>query len=136
MVAKKRPCRICRRWFRPHPRAGKRQRVCGAEACQRERHRRACRAWRERERDAERDDRLARTLKAGGPASVEGVIGSKAARDAVPREVLVFVGVVAEVLRAGVRDAVRSEVSRITRESARVPPAGVRDGIDLVVRPP
>lgn len=44
-MAKKRPCGICRRWFEPHPRAGDRQAVCCAPACQRERHRRSCAAW-------------------------------------------------------------------------------------------
>jgi hypothetical protein len=41
-MRRKRPCRICRRWFVPHPGAGDRQHVCSAVDCQRERHWRAC----------------------------------------------------------------------------------------------
>ena len=58
----KRPCRICRRWFEPHPRAGDRQHVCSDEACQRERHRRSDRAWHARNPDYDRKRRLARRL--------------------------------------------------------------------------
>ena len=35
-MLRKRPCRICRRWFQPHARAGERQRVCSEAACQRD----------------------------------------------------------------------------------------------------
>lgn len=41
----KRPCRFCRRWFRPDPRLGARQRVCGDEACQWRRQAANQRAW-------------------------------------------------------------------------------------------
>ena len=42
---RKRPCRICRRWFRPHPRVKDRQKTCGNPNCQREWHRRKCAQW-------------------------------------------------------------------------------------------
>lgn len=29
----KRPCAICRKWFIPNPRVGKRQKTCGSEEC-------------------------------------------------------------------------------------------------------
>ncbi|MGA2328940.1 MAG: hypothetical protein ABSH05_21935 [Bryobacteraceae bacterium] len=32
--ARKRPCTICRRWFRPDKRVGERQRACGRPECQ------------------------------------------------------------------------------------------------------
>ena len=41
----KRPCRISRKWFTPHPRVGDRQQTCGALDCQQEWHRRKCAAW-------------------------------------------------------------------------------------------
>jgi len=44
-VCKKRPCRICRRWFRPHARLKDRQKTCGDPACQKEWHRRTCARW-------------------------------------------------------------------------------------------
>ena len=43
--ARKRPCRICRRWFMPNPRLKDRQMTCGKPECKREWHRRKCREW-------------------------------------------------------------------------------------------
>ena len=42
---RKRPCRICKRWFRPHPRLKDRQKTCGDLQCQQEWHRRKCAEW-------------------------------------------------------------------------------------------
>ena len=39
-------CRYCRRSFRPDPRIGEAQKVCGREACQLERRRATLRLWR------------------------------------------------------------------------------------------
>jgi hypothetical protein len=41
----KRPCRICRRWFRPDPRVGARQRACHNPSCQKARHQQAQARW-------------------------------------------------------------------------------------------
>lgn len=47
----KRPCRICRRWFVPDRRVGRRQRVCSATACQIARRARTQASWRRRNPD-------------------------------------------------------------------------------------
>ena len=47
-VARKRPCCICRRWFRPDNRVGSRQRACSRPACQALRRRKKQAAWRAR----------------------------------------------------------------------------------------
>ena len=44
-VSRKKPCTICRRWFVPDPRIGKRQRACKAE-CQAARRKKVQAAWR------------------------------------------------------------------------------------------
>ena len=46
--ARKRPCRICRRWFRPDVRVGDRQRTCGEPDCQRARRQKTQASWRAR----------------------------------------------------------------------------------------
>ena len=46
-MARKRPCQVCRRWFRPDPRVGERQRSCTSEVCQKERRARTQASWRE-----------------------------------------------------------------------------------------
>lgn len=45
--ARKRPCCICRRWFRPDPRVGSRQRACRNADCQAARRAQTQRNWRE-----------------------------------------------------------------------------------------
>ena len=44
--ARKRPCTICRRWFRPDPRIGVRQRACGRPECQTARRSKTQAGWR------------------------------------------------------------------------------------------
>ena len=43
---RKRPCRICRRWFYPDPRAGDRQRTCSTPHCQTARRQKTQANWR------------------------------------------------------------------------------------------
>ncbi len=42
---RKRPCRICGKWFSPNPRLGERQKTCGEKECQRKWHAKKCREW-------------------------------------------------------------------------------------------
>jgi hypothetical protein len=46
--ARKRPCTICRRWFRPNPRVGDRQHACGKPECQTRRRQKTQASWRRR----------------------------------------------------------------------------------------
>jgi hypothetical protein len=44
--ARKKPCRICLRWFYPDPRVGNRQRACANAACQASRRQKTQAGWR------------------------------------------------------------------------------------------
>ena len=46
---KKRPCRICRKWFHPDRRVGPRQRTCGDAECRKEWRAKTQAAWRSRQ---------------------------------------------------------------------------------------
>ena len=46
--ARKRPCAICRRWFRPNARVGDRQHACGKPECQTVRRQKTQASWRRR----------------------------------------------------------------------------------------
>lgn len=48
--ARKKPCRICRRWFRPDNRVGDRQHACGSPDCQQARRQQTQASWRARNR--------------------------------------------------------------------------------------
>jgi hypothetical protein len=50
-MPRKRPCCICRRWFVPDRRVGRRQRACSAPACQIARRAKTQAAWRRRNPD-------------------------------------------------------------------------------------
>lgn len=43
---RKKPCRICRQWFRPDTRVGDRQRACGKPECQTARRQKTQASWR------------------------------------------------------------------------------------------
>ena len=64
MSCRKRPCRICRRWFNPDPRLKGRQMTCGDAACKREWHRRKCAEWNRENSELIKRERLAHRLKA------------------------------------------------------------------------
>ena len=138
-MTRKRPCRICRRWFQPSPRAGDRQRVCSDAQCQRERHRRACVSWRRENAAAEKEDRLRQRLREpaeAGPRAVMAGLRLEAVRDAVGSEVAVIIEEMGEVLGGWVRDAVGFEAFGMMRESGRHARAGPRDGIAAGRAPP
>ncbi|NIM58976.1 MAG: hypothetical protein GTO16_08555 [Candidatus Aminicenantes bacterium] len=61
---RKRPCRICRRWFTPDPRLKDRQMTCGDDQCKREWHRKKCKEWNRNNADCFRSNYLAKKLNA------------------------------------------------------------------------
>ena len=63
-VCKKRPCRLCRRWFMPNPRLKDRQMTCGDARCKREWHRRRCCEWNKKNSDYFRANYLQKKLDA------------------------------------------------------------------------
>ena len=128
-MSRKRPCRICRRWFRPHPRTGDRQRVCGDLACQRERHRRACGRWRCRNPDYDREDRLRRRLREADAKARGAGLNWSAARDAVGLEVVVVIEEASRDLQSWARDAVLAQPIGKASVSARHARVGPRDAI-------
>ena len=63
---RKRPCRICRRWFLPHPRLKSRQMTCGDARCQSEWHRKKCAEWNRKNSDYFKANYLQKKLDAAG----------------------------------------------------------------------
>jgi hypothetical protein len=68
----KRPCRICRRWFTPHPRLGDRQRTCGDPHCKKEWHRKKCAEWNRKNAEYFRSNYLHKKLE--GVSGGEGIV--------------------------------------------------------------
>ena len=142
-MRRKRPCRVCRRWFLPDPRAGDRQRTCSDPECQRERHRRACADWHRRNPDYDREDRLRRRLRRepeeAGQAGSCGPLDQidwEAARDAVGLQGSVLAEEIGEVLVSWARDAVSGKPAGFTEENRKVPLLSPRDDMDRPDKPP
>ena len=60
----KRPCCICRKWFKPDVRQKKRQQTCGRPDCKRERHRRQCEKWNKKNKDYPKSNYLDKKIAA------------------------------------------------------------------------
>ena len=114
-MMRRRRCELCRELFTPDPRVGKRQRVCGHAACQRERHRQACKAWRDREREAEQEERLRRRL--GAP---QGELRLAVVRDECGLKVKVVLEEALRLFSEGSRDEFRTKQVEQRRESLRL----------------
>ena len=66
LPTRKRPCRICRRWFLPNPRLKSRQMTCGDARCKTEWHRKKCAEWNRRNPDYFKANYLQKRLEAAG----------------------------------------------------------------------
>lgn len=60
---RKRPCRICGKWFDPNPRLGERQKTCRATECQQRWHARKCAAWNLKNRSYFKEIYISRRLE-------------------------------------------------------------------------
>lgn len=134
-MRKKRPCRICRRWFLPDKHVGDRQEVCSRPECQRERHRRESVEYRRRERSKVREGRVVCRIRRDGVAESERPAeGSPLARLDWPgvRELVglkhgVIIQETGKVILSGVRELVRSEVAGLIGKSQKVIKDGMRE---------
>ena len=140
-MAARRPCRICKHWFHPDPRVGDRQRACGRAECQRERHRRSCVEWHQRNPTYDRETRLRRRLVTAPPPAGSvpprvdvdplGAIDWEVARDEIGLEMSVVVEETARVLVRWTRDAMPRSSHVVARSSGDDARAGRRDAMVL-----
>ena len=127
-VRKKRPCSICRRWFLPDARVGDRQRTCGSSACQQARREQTHRAWREENRDYDRDRRWRLAIGAAKADPTCGPPGphAPAPMSGVPWEVVqTEMEVEGRVILAGVVRVMGSFVQTEIRRQVMETAAGV-----------
>jgi len=138
-MRRRRRCRICHRWFYPHPRAGRRQRVCSDPECQQERHRLDCARWHRQNPGYDRERRLRQKLQAAeppfqGPAGVMGVdplrqLDWSAAREAVGLDAAVVVEEASQVVVQWARDSVSAKPLVIGAKTSKVTPPDARDSV-------
>ena len=71
---KRRPCRICRRWFTPNPRLKGRQKTCGAAKCKREWHKKKCAEWNKKNSDYFKTNYLQKKLNTASTSETSSQI--------------------------------------------------------------
>lgn len=110
-MLKARPCLICSKWFHPDLMVGDRQHVCGNPACQKERHRRACARFHERDPDYDSHTRFTTKLVKADTGGRGRVVPLEAidwgyARKVVGLKITTLVEETGKVLLRQARDAV------------------------------
>lgn len=112
-MARRKPCAVCGKWFRPDPRVGERQHTCGRAECRRVWHLRSCRKWHQANPDYDRHTRLQRRLVKEEPPGPRGrppdplaVIDWAFARKRMGLEASVLVEETGKVLLRAARDAI------------------------------
>lgn len=121
-MKRRRRCIVCRELYEPDARVGSRQRACGSAACQRERHRRACQAWREGERPALEEERLRRRLGVS-----EGEVRLSVVRDECGPKTKVALEESLRLVSACTRDESQAKYVEIRRETLRLVDRARRD---------
>lgn len=133
--APKRPCSVCRRWFRPDPRVGLRQRACGQPDCQAVRRVQTQKSWRDRNPDyfiarriQERgqQDQPPEPLRLGRPLNQ---LPWDIAQDEFGVKGADFIGILGALLLRAAQDQFRAYLIDPARLAGTLPPDSVQDQI-------
>lgn len=145
--SKKRPCRICRKWFTPDPRVGDRQKTCGDHECMRKWHTGKCAEWNRKNRKCAQENylhaRLAlvvnenddakKTTAAATPAKAPISISHSAFFPQLPRSLLqevigvqqlVIIEYIGRQLFRSVQEVIKRQLIEIKRDPVRLSPTG------------
>jgi len=129
----KRPCSICRRWFRPDPRVGARQHACGKRECQRARREKTQARWRAKNPDyaagyrvqrRSAQERVPELLRVPAPLNR---LPWDIAKDEIGGKATDFLAVMGTLLVRSAKDQIRLHLLDAARLSGALPS---RDGKD------
>ena len=141
---KKRPCRVCGRWFSPNPRLGGRQKTCGADECQQRWHAKKCAEWNRKNRSYFKEIYLRRRLESCAgytPVSTSRtVVGSSPPSVFpldLPREVIqevmggqhaVIIEYILRLLKREVQEVINAQHADIHRVFMQLPLSSISRG--------
>jgi len=131
--AAKKPCRICRKWFRPNVRVGGRQRTCGRAECQKALRKLDLADWRRHNPDYF----IAWRIRARGqpkqppeplrlPAPLSGLPWD-IAQDEFGTKGADFLGVMGSVVLRVAKNQFNREVVESTRDAERLAPLSAKN---------
>ncbi len=135
--ARKKPCRICRRWFQPDVRVGERQLVCGKPECQTARRQKTQAGWRKRNPDyaiAWRLDQRATQIPVPERFSFAAPLNQlpwNVAKDQFGAQGADFIGVMSALILRAAKDEIRPYLSDLTGLPSRVPPFSKKTSSNL-----
>jgi hypothetical protein len=123
----KRPCRVCKRWFRPDARLGDRQKTCGNATCKREWHRRKCAEWNEKNSEYTKANALHRKIEAaknqqassGGPGSL---LPRRYVKEVIEVQLVVILEYLGQQLLRRQQEVIKRQAVVNNRQSGRLPP--------------
>jgi hypothetical protein len=127
--ARKKPCRICRRWFHPDARVGERQRACGKPECQTARRQKTQADWRKRNPDytiAWRLDQRAAQTPPPEPLRFPVPLNQlpwELAKDQFGAQGADFIGVMSTLILRAAKDQIRPYLIDGSGLPSRLPPA-------------
>ena len=134
---RKRPCSICRRWFRPDSRVGERQHACRQPQCQAARRKKTQAHWRAKNPDYGAAYRIQQrhaqeqppeALRLPPPLSQ---LPWDLAKDEFGPKGADFIGVMGALLVCSAKDQLRSYRLDPTRVPGTLPPAAAKDQFAL-----
>jgi hypothetical protein len=127
LKVRKKPCRVCRRWFQPDPRVGDRQRACGKPECQTARRRRTQADWRKRNPEyalAWRLDQRSAQEPPPEPLRLPTPLEQlpwSVAKDQFSPQGVDFLGVMSALILRAAKDEIRSYLPDLAGLPSRVP---------------
>ncbi len=134
--SRKRPCRICRKWFFPDPRVGDRQKTCGAKKCQTKWHGKKCTEWNQQNPAYFKEIYLGKKLAAIDEADAKHVSFSvksnqlprKLIQEVIGAQHLVIIEYVNRLLSKSFQEEILCQVPEIKGEPCGLPCGGVSRG--------
>jgi len=132
-LRRKRPCRICRKWFFPDPRVKDRQKTCGDPACQREWHRKQCARWNRANRHLQGEKQLAARLEAGPDDSprLQPRLPVACIQEVFNRQQTVIIEFVAQLLFRCIQEEFRVQHDEINKISRQLLAMGSQDELAI-----
>jgi len=146
--SKKRPCRVCRKWYPPNPRLGDRQQTCCDPECQRKWHARKCAEWNRRNRVYFKEIYLQGRLESlGSPPPARSPFPCSSCRISAPprrsspldlpqkviQEVIevkqfVIIEYIMRLLMRGFQEVIHAQLIKKKREVRRLPMSSISRG--------
>ena len=134
-IPKKRPCSICRRWFRPDVRVGSRQHTCNRPECQAARRKKTQASWRKRNPGYARAFRIqSRSETKPPPQSIRlpaplSDLPWDMAQEEFGIKGADFVGVMGGLMLRSLKDQIKRQPIDLTEDPGTLPLGATKDEI-------